>query len=203
MNIIIRQLRKKDFDTARKYAIDGMHQTWYTNNSLELYLYSKYFWYYQIVRATRALGAYMDNKLVGVLLVDMNNQPKVFHSIRHKLFVRFVSFIIKSVYKNASSSYDNTNRELFEEYSKNHKLDGELIFFVVDPTIKGKGIGTLLLKELERQEKGKRIYLYTDTGSTYQFYSHRGFEESGRRDIILDMNSKEIPLTCFLFSKIL
>ena len=64
---------------------------------------------------------------------------------------------------------------LLEEFKKNNKVDGEINFFAVDPTIKGKGIGSLLLKELEKQEKDKLIYLYTDSGSTYQFYLHRGF----------------------------
>jgi GNAT superfamily N-acetyltransferase len=67
----------------------------------------------------------------------------------------------------------------------------------------GKGIGTLLLNELEKQEKGKLIYLFTDNGSTYQFYSHRGFREYGKSDVILEINRKKIDLTCFLFGKIL
>ena len=62
---------KKDFNKARKFAIEGMNLNWYTSNKLELYLYSKYFWYLEISKATKALGAYIDNELVGVLLVDM------------------------------------------------------------------------------------------------------------------------------------
>ena len=79
--------------------------------------------------------------------------------------------------------------------------DEEINFFAVDPNIKGKGIGILLLNELEKQEKGKLIYLFTDNGSTFQFYSHRGFNESGKTDIKQEINKKEAELTCFLFSK--
>ena len=79
--------------------------------------------------------------------------------------------------------------------------DGEINFFAVNPEIKGKGIGTLLLNELEKEEKGKLIYLYSDTGSTYQFYQKRGFNLSGKNDIKLIIDKKEAPLTCFLFSK--
>ena len=86
MEIRIEQLRKKDFNNARKFAIDGMNLTWYASNKVELYLYSKYFLYLEISRATKALGAYMDNKLVGVLLADINNESKVFHSIWYKVF---------------------------------------------------------------------------------------------------------------------
>ena len=70
MDIIIKQLRKKDFNSARKFAIEGMHLTWYTKNKFELYFYSKYFWYLEISRATRAFGAYLGDNLVGVLSVS-------------------------------------------------------------------------------------------------------------------------------------
>jgi hypothetical protein len=92
--IIIRPLRKDDFDTARKFAIDGMHLAWYTNNRLKLYLYSKYFWCMEILRATAALGAYLDDKLAGVLPADMNDAPKVFDSLAYRAFVGFASFVI-------------------------------------------------------------------------------------------------------------
>lgn len=48
-----------------------------------------------------------------------------------------------------------------------------------------KGIGTFLLNEFEKLEVGKRIYLYTDTGCTYQFYEHRGFEKVGEKPVSL------------------
>ena len=201
MDIIIKQLRKKDFNSARKFAIEGMHLTWYTKNKFELYFYSKYFWYLEISRATRAFGAYLGDNLVGVLLADMDNQPKVFKSFLYRFFVRFISFIINLCYKNASNTYDNANKKILQSYKNNNKVDGELNFLAVAPNIKGKGIGTLLLNELEKQEKGKHIYLFTDSGSTYQFYSRRGFDEVGRKDIKLEINNEVVPLTCLLFSK--
>ena len=201
MDVKIKQLRKKDFNKARKFAIEGMNLNWYTSNNLELYLYSKYFLYLEISKATKSLGAYINDELVGVLLVDMENQPKIFSSIWYKIFIKISTFIINLGYKDASSTYDIANIELLKEFKKNNKIDGEISFFAVDPTIKGKGIGSLLLKELERQEKNKLIYLYTDSGSTYQFYLHRGFTQSGAKDVILEINNKNVPLTCFLFSR--
>lgn len=201
MDVKIKQLRKKYFNKARKFAIEGMNLNWYTSNNLELYLYSKYFLYLEISKATKSLGAYINDELVGVLLVDMENQPKIFSSIWYKIFIKISTFIINLGYKDASSTYDIANIELLKEFKKNNKIDGEISFFAVDPTIKGKGIGSLLLKELERQEKNKLIYLYTDSGSTYQFYLHRGFTQSGAKDVILEINNKNVPLTCFLFSR--
>jgi GNAT superfamily N-acetyltransferase len=203
MGIEIGKIKKKYFNTARKFAVEGMHLNWYAGNKFELYIYSKYFWYLEISKATKALGAYMENKLVGVLLADINNEPKLYKSLWYKLFVKTISFFINILYKNASNTYDETNVTMLNEFKKENNPEGEINFFAVDQNLKGKGIGTLLLKELETQEKGKLIYLFTDSGSTYQFYTHRGFKESGRTDIRLEINKKEVDLTCFLFSKTL
>jgi hypothetical protein len=203
MCLEIKPLRKCDFSKAIEFAINGMHLNWYAASKLELCFYSKYFWCLEISKATRALGAYAGNNLVGVLLADMNNESKVFRSIWYKLYVRLVSCFINTFYKNASNMYDDANAKMLAAFKKECKPDGEINFFAVDSDSKGKGIGTLLLNELEKMEKGKLIYLYTDSGSTYQFYLHRGFNESGVTDIRLEIHGEIVDLTCFLFSKIL
>ena len=40
MDIEIGQIKKKDFNMARKFAVKGMHLNWYTSNRFELYIYS-------------------------------------------------------------------------------------------------------------------------------------------------------------------
>lgn len=197
----IRRIRKKDFNTARKFALEGMHFKQYTSNKIELYFYSKYFWYLELTRATEALGAYEGDKLVGVLLTEMKNQPKIFKSRWHKAFIKLAEFIMNIGYKNAADPYDKANKQMLKAFHAGHKTDGELICFAADPRQKGKGIGTLLLNELERRESGKTIYLFTDSNCTYQFYSHRGFEQVGSKKISLEIKNRKIPLTCLLFSK--
>lgn len=201
MEIDIRPLQKKDFNAARKFAVQGMHLEWYTGNVVELYLYSKYFWYLEISRAAIALGAYLGDELVGVLLADMDDEPKVFANLFYRSFVRIAEFVIKLGYKGASTSYEKANKDMLAAYKQIYHPEGELNFFAVNPDIKGKGIGTKLLNELEKQEVGKEIYLYTDSGSTYQFYEHRGFKVVGQKDIELDIHGEMVSLTCMLFAK--
>jgi len=201
MGIEIRQLQKKDFSEARKFAIEGMHLNWYVDAPFGLYWYSKYFWSLEISRASIALGAYDDNKLVGVLLADINNEKKLFNSIKHRIMISIAEFIINCFAKNASDEYHNANKKMLIDFNEKNNPDGEINYFAVNPQIKGQGIGTLLLNRFEEMTKGKLIYLYTDSGSTYQFYYHRGFVESGKRDIKMIISKKEVDLTCFLFSK--
>lgn len=203
MDIAIRTIRKQDFDAARRFAVHGMHLHWYATGRLELYLYSLYFWNLEITRATRALGAYMGDRLVGVLLVDMKGEPKVFPSFFRRAFVWLADLVIKSFYRGAADVYHKTNEKMLGDFLLHHRPDGELNFFAIDPTITGKGIGTLLLDELERLEAGKLIYLFTDSGSTYQFYQRRQFDEAGRQNVTIEIDAKELDLTCFLFSKTL
>ncbi len=86
---------------------------------------------------------------------------------------------------------------------KSHKPDGEILFLAADPECGVKGIGTALLKALEEKEKGKTMYLFTDDGCTYQFYEHRGFDRVEEKDIVMKMPKGDVPLKCFMYSKVL
>jgi len=46
-----------------------------------------------------------------------------------------------------------------------------------------------------------RHYLYTDNACTYQFYEHRGFERSEERQVVLDLDKRQVPLTCLFYTK--
>jgi len=107
------------------------------------------------------------------------------------------------MFNGQSLLYDEANEAMFAEYTKTNKPDGELVFFAVDPTLQGKGIGTLLLQELEKREKGKEIYLYTDSGCNVEFYNHKNFVKEQVRDITMVFRDRVTPLTCYLFSKVL
>jgi len=89
---------------------------------------------------------------------------------------------------------------MLDNYKKENKPDGEISFLAANPNIKAKGIGTMLLEELERREKGKEVYLFTDDKCTWEFYEHRGFDKVGEENIVLKLD-KDIPLKCFLYCK--
>lgn len=104
-------------------------------------------------------------------------------------------------YEGGVGVYDTTNQALFHQYRKCHCPDGQIVFLAANPAFQQKGVGNKLLEELERREKGKQVYLYTDDACTYQFYERRGFQRSGEKKVVLDFGSKKVPLTCFLFYK--
>lgn len=130
MSIEIKNLKRKDFNKARKFAIKGMNLSWYTTNAAELYIYSMYFWYDEISKATRALGAYKDEELVGVLLVNMKGEQKYYSSFWSKLFLKGTSFIINQIYESRGSEYDHVNKKMLEELKRTEQVDGELNFLL-------------------------------------------------------------------------
>ena len=201
MEIVIKEIiRKKDYKKAIRYAIEGMQFNRYLNNKILLNLYGRYFWYLELTNSTQIISAYIGDELVGVLLANINGERK-YKSFYKSLYVKIFNFFQNILYKEGVGIYNETNREMFEKYKNNNKPNGEIKFFAVNPNIKGKGIGSKILEEFERREKGKQIFLFTDEGCSYQFYEHRGFERVGEKDILLDLNDRKVNFKCFLYRK--
>ena len=202
MHLEFKELEKKDYKKAVQFAIKGMHFNWYVENKLLLNLYGRYFWYLEMTRATQIIALYSDGDLAGVLLAKIKGEPKAHHSFWKALYVKSFHKLQYLFAEDGVGPYDDANKKMYLQYSKDNSPDGEIIFLAADPEIEGKGIGSTLLHEFERREKGKQIYLYTDNACTYQFYEHRGFERVGEKEIILNIGSKNVKLLCLLYSKI-
>lgn len=203
MELVIKELERRDYKKVIEFAIQGMHFNRYVESKIELRLYGRYFLYLELKRATQVFAAYIGDRLVGVLMADMKNEPKRYSSFWRNLYVKIVDMVMAIAYKKGVAPYDTANAAMLKEYTKKTNPDGEICFLAADPTIQGKGIGTQLLNELARREKGKLIYLYTDDNCTYQFYENKGFDRSVEKKIEIEIHGKTAPLTCLLYSKTL
>lgn len=201
MNIEIKELRKKDYKKAIQYAIKGMHLNVYFNNKMELNLYGRYFLYIELINATHVISAYIGDELAGVLIADMKDEKKLYKSFWKKLYVKIFEYIEKTFFKDGSAIYEQTNNEMLDSYKSKNNPDGKITFLAANPDIKIKGIGTLLLNELEKRAKEKEIFVFTDDLCTYQFYEHRGFNKVGEKDIELNLDKRKLPLKCLMYSK--
>lgn len=204
MELEIRPLRRKDYSKVISFAMRGMHFERYFDSKLLLHMYGHSFWYGELSHATQITAAYYGDELAGVLLADMNGEPKAFHSVWWNLYLAVIDFLADRLDKDGINSYYSANKKMLREYAKNHQLDGEICFLAANPDLKIKGVGTFLLNELKRREPGKHVYVYTDSNCTYQFYEHRGFEKVGDEMIGMDLPDKgDVPLECFLYSRVL
>lgn len=152
-SIQIKEIRPTDLKQAREFAAEGMNLSWYVSNQLELYFYSRYVLYHELSKSTMALGAYLGDKLVGFIFARFRHEPVIFKSFWHNVFEGMVSIGIKLAgYAKSSNTYDIANKEMFDNFLP-QKPDGEITFFAVDPTLKGKRIGSKLLEKLESKKK--------------------------------------------------
>ncbi len=156
MEIEIRELRKRDYGKAIQFAITGMHFNLYLDHKFLLHLYGRYFWYSELQCATQVIAAYLGDELAGVLLADMRGEKKRHRTIGQTIYVKIFMFLPNTFYKGGTSIYDAANREMLGEYLEKNQPDGQVVFLAADPDSKEKGIGTKLLEELERRERGKR-----------------------------------------------
>lgn len=203
MELEMKGLRKSDYKKVIQFAIEGMHFNWYMKNKAILNMYGRYFLYLEMLKATHIIAAYYGDELAGVLMCEMKGRKPKYRSFGKWCYVKFINFIQNTFVKDGVGPYEEANKELLDKYKKMNEPDGELVFLAANPDIHVKGIGTFLLNELERRENGKKIYLYTDTGCTYQFYEHRGFERVGEKPISLQIGKTKVDITCLLYSKVL
>lgn len=201
MEIVIKELECKDYSKVIDFAINGMHFNRYVDNKLALRLYGRYFLYLELERATQVLAAYTGDRIAGILMADIKNEPKLHSTFWRSFYVKMFKEVMSLAVKGGPDTYDVANKAMFQKFVKRAAPDGEICFLATDPAIHGKGIGTQLLDELSSREKGKLIYLYTDNNCTYQFYEHKGFERSEEKEIEMKLGKKTVPLTCFLYSK--
>lgn len=200
MELELKELNKKDYKKIIEYAIKGMHFNTYIDNKIILNLYGKYFWYLELLNATQVISCYYKNELAGVLIADIYGEPKYHKSFSKSLYVKFIDIIQKIFFRGGVTPYDEANKKMLDKYKKENNPDGEIRFLAANQDLKIKGIGTMLLEELEKREKGKEVYLFTDDQCTWEFYEHRGFDKFGEENIELEL-SKKIPLKCLLYRK--
>ena len=201
MEIEIKQLRKQDHKKAIKWAIKGMNLNRYLEEGILLDLYGRYFWNLELLKATQVISAYYNDEFVGILLARMKDEKPVYKSFFKNIYVKIFDVLQKVFAGKGVDSYDNANKEMLAKYSSKVQIDGEIVFLASNPNIKIKGVGTKLLQEFEKREKGKQVYLYTDDACTYQFYDHRNFERVGEKSIELGIRGKTVPITCMLYAK--
>ncbi len=136
-----------------------------------------------------------------MLLADIYGENKAYKAPLKTLYVKLVDLFQSTFLKGGSDVYNNANEKMLANYKKNNNPDGEIRFLAADPDIPSKGIGTMLINELEKNAKGKLIYLFTDDQCNYHFYDKRGFIRAGEEDIVMTIAEKSVPLKCMLFSK--
>ena len=201
MKLEIWELKPKDYIKAMEFSISGMHFNWYIKNEFLLHLYVRYFFYSELARSSHVIAAYVGNNLVGVLLAEIYDKPKFTLRWWEKFYIRMFDVLQHLFAAKGINAYNLANKKMFETYKNHYIPDGEIVFLASDINRKIKGVGTILLNELEIREPGKEVFLYTDNGCTYQFYENRDFVLTASQNIKIKVGRNITKLTTMLFRK--
>lgn len=200
--LTIKEFEMKDLNKAIDFAIAGMNFDQYLDSDWLRRLYGRYFLYLEMNRATDMLAAYDGDQLVGLVMVDLAGEPKPYRKFWQDVYVKCVDWLQKH-FVGGVASYNDINQSMLSDFQKSQKTDGELCFLAADSAIKGKGIGSQLMAALADKYPGKRIYLFTDSNCSYQFYDKRGFERVGEREVAMNLGKNQpTTMTCYLYSKV-
>lgn len=196
----IEEFSRKDHKKAIRFAITGMQFNWFFEKQWMIRLYGRYFWYQELSKATEMHAVYYGDELAGVLLAQMEGETPGYRTPGMAFYMRLYEFFCRMV-KGGDDLYEKANGEMLEAFKAHCVPDGEILFLAANPTVPGRGIGSLLLREFEKGKKGKTVFLYTDNGCTYHFYEHRGFKRMDERDVSIVTREEKRLLRCFLYAK--
>lgn len=201
MELKIRELQESDYDLCCKFAEVGMNFEEVTGSKELAKKYGWYFWYSELIEATQIIACSYGNDLAGVLVTSFKGEKKKYRKLKYVLQIKIANWKIKHIAGSQSNRYNEVNQVMEEKYSKILHPDGQIVFLAANPFLNIKGVGSFLLDELERRNKGKEIYLFTDSQCTYQFYEHRGFERYLEEEIDLPLSQDNGTIKCFLYRK--
>ncbi len=206
MELEFRELQKKDHARVKKI----INETWnYGNYSdhpgqveavLEIYLRNC------LLRQNYSRVALDNGVPVGLILGRIDRDFRSWKQIPHlfpliwaglKFCLRIFSG--KKFIQQALEEHRAYNKLLRE---RKGTFDGEVVFFIVSPNERGRGLGKKLVFEFLdhcRRKNLNYIYLFSDTSCNYGFYDKNGFLRAGEttaRDYSGDVSE---PMKVFLY----
>ncbi len=135
-------------------------------------------------RATYSLVAEENGCVRGFLLGATRFDERIGYRLMELYHALFL------IFRHAGWAYFK-GRRLIERADRSMRknappADCELILFVVDSSVRGRGVGRDLLRQFRRYLEKKRahtMFLFTDDYSDVDYYRARGYEEEGVRRI--------------------
>lgn len=173
----------------------------YIENPLALYFYKKYFFFKMRNEATEEMALYEGEELLGLLFLHREGENQKFGSFGSEIFVSLMDWFQRTFFREEIGSYGRANEKMLESLKGRTTLYGEVLLLVANPKKRRSGIGSALLRELEKKYPGEFFYLFTDDGCDYPFYEKKGFSLEGKEQIEMELEGKKVPVMCLMYGK--
>ena len=152
---------------------------------------------------TFARVAVLGQEPVGIIMGKNIQKHKCPFRLRLKWLRSILSLLISKEGRRISKIFggvDGIDQDLLAESGKDYK--GELSFFAVSETCRGKGLGRKLFETLVDYMGSQNIpdfYLFTDTSCNYPFYEHLGMKRRCEKKQSVRVNEEIGDMTFFLY----
>lgn len=122
---------------------------------------------------------------------------------RMKQFFSLASLYLSKEGRKVMKTFESVNHIDKELIAQNgYQYPGEVVFFAVSSSARGKGIGKRLfqfLLEYMKSEKIPRFFLFTDTSCNYGFYEHQGIIRRCEQDTTFYIKEQTATMSFFLY----
>lgn len=202
MTLYFREIQKKDFPQLQVIIKNTWNYENYTSKkiakqSASLYLYGC------LIHATFSRVAILDGQPVGLVLAKNKKKHPLLLSYRFRFAKSLLALCSTSTGRQSFNSFARVEA-LYKQLSTqtNFPYEGELTFFVVDPTKQNLGIGNTLFQAAMtyfKQQQVNNFYLYTDTLCNYGFYDHYGMTKVAEMTLAPESDGYQDPTRFFLY----
>lgn len=199
-----RRFKSSDLTDMEKMFCKAFELESYSNDKNVMHHILANYIYTYLQRESYVIIAECNSKPVGFLIGNYRYNIKKKTKIKyfflkqyHRAFLTHISSGKK--YFHCKSLIQETDKALIK--SKKSLFDSELILFVVDDSMQGRGVGTTMLQMFKKyllSNGGQTLYLYTDDYSNVNYYRKMSFKEEDSRRVKLEKGEKAAGF--YLFS---
>lgn len=201
-----REMTKADVPVIGDLIDQAFSLSHYVSHKQTLKNFKLQYVYSCLSEATYTCVAEQNGKIVGVI---MGNAKKAYRLSSH------LNYIVRTLQHGALMMLHGRNEKagirdfknlhkIYHDFSQKHEneFNGVLTLFAVDENCRGFGVGLKLLAGLMdylNAQNTSRIYLYTDTTCSYEFYEHRGFERLEEQKLLMTRDGQPFQMDVFLY----
>lgn len=204
--IIYRPIQKKDYPEVAELLNQSFQLYKYISDPKRNNFFKLQYVYSCLSEATYTCVAEQHGRVIGVIMGNANSDYQITSHLWYLGKTFWYSFRILTRNKKHKSGVRDYQKlhKIYRAFLQKHKgeFDGVLTLFAVNEKYRGYGIGKKLLDGLLTYLNSKyvtRIYLYTDTTCSYEFYEHKGFERLEEKSLTITREGKAFQMDVFFY----
>ncbi|PTM58752.1 GNAT family N-acetyltransferase [Desmospora activa] len=206
MNLDIRDIRKGDIKPIKTIITD----TWNAKDFIEdediiNAAVTMMFISPILNKSTFGRVATLDGKVIGVIFGSRVGEKTSYKLLQDDYTRELLQLLnLNDIERNVFVELTGKTNEAYSKLirGKENEFQGCLEFFAVSEEARGKKIGTKLFNELIsylRNTKANKIYVYTDTMSSYGFYDHNRFIRLDEEVTVFNLPDGKLENTNFIY----